>query len=41
MRDPDSGRRVAVLLLIVAAVLFALLWLAIDSNVFSSAHGAS
>ncbi|HEU5306446.1 MAG TPA: hypothetical protein VFW97_03905 [Acidimicrobiia bacterium] len=40
MRDPDRGRRLAFVAALVALVLFAVLWLTIDSNTFSSVHGA-
>jgi hypothetical protein len=40
VRDPDRGRRLAFVAALVALVLFAVLWLTIDSNTFSSVHGA-
>jgi hypothetical protein len=39
-RGRDGGRGLALVMFLVAAVLFALLWLTIDSNLFSSVHGA-
>lgn len=40
MKDPDSGRRLTVVVVVIALVLFGLLWLTIDSNAFSSVHAA-
>lgn len=40
MTSVETGRRVAALLALSALLLFAALWLAIDSNIFSSVHGA-
>jgi hypothetical protein len=40
MRDPDGGRPMSLVLVLWALFFFALLWLAIDSNMFSSVHGA-
>jgi hypothetical protein len=40
VKDPDSGRRIAMVIAVVTLVLFAALWLTIDSNAFSSVHGA-
>jgi hypothetical protein len=40
VRDSESGRRIAVLIVLAALVVFALLWLTVDANTFSSVHGA-
>jgi hypothetical protein len=38
--DPASGRGTALVLVAVAIALFVLLWLTIDSNLFSSVRGS-
>jgi hypothetical protein len=40
MKDPGSERHIALVVVISALVLFALLWLLIDANTFSSVRGA-